>query len=152
MLYYEGNSLRNLPMYHNNVLIMFCNPIVFYCLVLRNRIVMLSKTNWCCSWAQGKVAPLCLLFLFCIECHFSVRSPDLLKLSLTKRPGIKKILYYYFFKTGFCHFHFIDLEEMRECTLKFLGDTKMMRKIDMLEDVAAMQMDLNRLEEWATEI
>lgn len=41
---------------------------------------------------------------------------------------------------------------MRECTVKFLGDTKMMRKIDILEDVAAMQMDLNILEEWATEI
>lgn len=54
MLYYEGNSLRNLPMYHNDVLIMFCNPIVFYCLVLRNRMVMLSKTNLMLQLSTGK--------------------------------------------------------------------------------------------------
>lgn len=41
---------------------------------------------------------------------------------------------------------------MRECTLKFLDDNKMRGRIDMLEDRAAMQTDLNTLEEWATEI
>ena len=40
---------------------------------------------------------------------------------------------------------------MRECTLMFLDDTKMRRRIDILEDRAAMQTDLNRLEELATE-
>lgn len=43
MLYYEGNSLRNLPVYHNCVLIMYRNPLVFSCLILRSRVVMLSK-------------------------------------------------------------------------------------------------------------
>lgn len=40
---------------------------------------------------------------------------------------------------------------MRECTLKFLDDTKMRGRINMLEDRAAMQTDLTGMGAWATE-
>lgn len=68
MLYYEGNSLRNLPMYHNYVLTMFCSPYkaVFYCLILRNRIGMLSKTNLMLQLSTGKG------LLPCACCFYSI--------------------------------------------------------------------------------
>lgn len=61
MLYYEGNSLRNLPVYHNCVLMMFLNLLVFSCLILRSGIVMLSKTDLVLQLSAGKGSQWCMV-------------------------------------------------------------------------------------------